>query len=143
MPLGQRRLRIDRPTEPLPLTPLLDIIFLVTIFFVLTAGTVIQQAIEVDLPAATTAQSSPADEEWSLQVDHRGQVRFRGETYPAESLGPVLDTALTQGEDPHSITITLAASRRLPYGTLMQVMDTLRSRGLLRIALLTLDKDGP
>lgn len=126
--------------DSLPLTPLLDIVFLVTIFFVLTSGAVFQEMLDVDLPSSTTAEPS-LDKSWVIVVDSPRRILFNKTVTDLEALGGVVRQAALD-RDPSQIQVSLAASRNLPYEVLVRVFDALRANGVTRISLRT-QETGP
>lgn len=129
--------REDFQSEVLPLTPLLDIIFLVTIFFVLTSGAVFQQMLEIDLPESTTSTET-LEKTWLFVVHSPQKIIFNQEELTLETLDNKVSNSLSS-LDPATIQVSLAGAKKLEYQVLIQVFDILRRHGIMRISLLTED----
>jgi biopolymer transport protein ExbD len=128
----------DVQIDSLPLTPLLDIIFLVTIFFVLTSGAIFQQMIEVELPNSSTADTS-LDKNWTISVISANRVYLNSKETTLNELDQLIKSEL-KNFDPKMIEVSLAANRLLPYDIIIRVFDVIRLNGIARISLLTTDQ---
>jgi len=128
----------DVQIDSLPLTPLLDIIFLVTIFFVLTSGAIFQQMIEVELPNSSTADTS-LDKNWTISVISANRVYLNSKETTLNELDQLIKSEL-KNFDPKMIEVSLAANRLLPYDIIIRLFDVIRLNGIVRISLLTTDQ---
>jgi biopolymer transport protein ExbD len=128
----------DVQIDSLPLTPLLDIIFLVTIFFVLTSGAIFQQMIEVELPNSSTADTS-LDKNWTISVISANRVYLNSKETTLNELDQLIKSEL-KNFDSKMIEVSLAANRLLPYDIIIRVFDVIRLNGIVRISLLTTDQ---
>ena len=133
---GSSDLRIE-------ILPLIDVIFCILIFFVLAAvGLTRQQAINLDLPAASTGAPLPEQGLQSIErqklfvsLDDRGQVYI--DQQPV-SLNLLYDILIQHQQTSPNGLIVLNAAREARYADVIQVLDLLRSVGGDRVALATL-----
>lgn len=122
------------PVEPT--LALINVVFLLLLFFVVT-GTIVYQHDRSILPPTSfllTPGKAPAD---AVYVDAEGGLSFRGETQDAAGIAQVL-RAERQGEDgavPR--TIQVVADRSLNARTLLGVVRTLRDQGLHSLSIVT------
>ena len=123
-------------TEPrIELIPLIDVIFCILTFFMLAglqAGT--QQAINVDIPSATTG-APPPRELLMVSVNETGQIFIEQQPILAEQLIGSID--LYRQTRPNS-SIVLYASKQVSYNKVVEILDTLRTIAGDRVALATL-----
>jgi biopolymer transport protein ExbD len=115
------------------ITPMLDVVFIMLIFFIVTASFVKESGIEVNRPDASTAQSKPRaniliainanDEIWinKRQVEE-SQVRANIERMHAEN---------PQG------TVVIQADEEARTKKLVAVMDAARQAGVYDVSLAT------
>lgn len=118
------------------LTPMLDVVFIMLIFFIVTASFVKESGIEVNKPEASTAQKqdranifvaiSDADEIW---IDRR-RVDER-------SIRAVLERL--HAENPQG-SIVIQADQKSTNKKLVAIMDAARAAGISNIALATENK---
>ena len=138
---------LDTPSEDvrIEIIPLIDVIFCILTFFILAAvGLTRQQAIDLDLPNASTGNPLPPQglgaeaiqrERLYVSVDAIGQVYLDQQPVTLDLLYDVL--LQHQQVSPEGL-IVLYASRDARYEDVIQVLDLLRSVGGDRVALATL-----
>ena len=116
------RIRSRRKVD-LDITPLIDVLFMLIIFFVLTTSFV-QGKIEVDLPHG---EGTPPREGRTLLVSVRSDGTVLWDGVPAARVDvPVLAAhAVAESRD-----ILLAGDRAAPYGAVAELLELLRSEGL-------------
>lgn len=113
------------------LTPMLDVVFILLIFFIVTTSFVRESGIEVDPPQASTAEVQ-AQASILLAITSEGDVWVDGQPLPLTALGPVV--ARLHAERPQS-SVVIQADKASRSGRLVEVMDRLRQAGVDKIAL--------
>ena len=138
---------LESPSEDvrIEIIPLIDVIFCILTFFILAAvGLTRQQAIDLDLPNASTGNPLPPQgigsqalqrERLYVSVDAIGQVYI--DQQPV-TLNLLYDVLLQHQQVSPDGLIVLYASRDARYEDVIQVLDLLRSVGGDRVALATL-----
>lgn len=138
---------LDTPSEDvrIEIIPLIDVIFCILTFFILAAvGLTRQQAIDLDLPNASTGDPLPPQgigaealqrERLYVSIDAIGQVYIDQQPVTLDLLYDVL--LQHQQVSPEGL-IVLYAARDARYEDVIQVLDLLRSVGGDRVALATL-----
>ncbi len=122
-----------RRREPtVNLAPLVDIVFLLVIFFMVTSTFITPETgLPVDLPQAVTGEARPEGAP-TVVVQADGQAFWKGEPVDDAALLASLQKALAQ--DPVG-TVILRADRKTPHGRVVQVMDLIRQAGAKRVAI--------
>ena len=111
----------DFGTE-LDLTPLIDVVFMLLLFFIL-ASTFSSPVLPVALPEAGTAERVPEDPaRLVLAIDAEGQLHHRGDVVGPESL-PGLLAAHPEGP------VELRVDRAAPFDAFIGALDPLREAG--------------
>ena len=123
-----------RTPSAVDLTPLIDIIFQLVLFFMVSTQFVSSPGIEVDLPR------SSADTILKERDDLKVWVRADGSIYLNESpiSGAALREAMSEAakRDPNTMII-IKADKSADHGSVVRVMDTARALGLSRLAIAT------
>lgn len=120
----------------LDIAPLIDIVFLLLVFFMLTSTFMVPEAIELELPessSATVTDITPI----IVSLDQTGQLALNGERIEQEQLRGAIEALLKQDADS---AITLKSDARTEVQQLLAVMDEIRAAGGTDVALATLQK---
>ena len=126
MRIGRERRRED---GELPLTPLIDVVFLLLIFFMASTTFDRTKAIEMDLPVAETGSGQSAQKALILQLREGGEYHLGGEPVPPEGLQAAL--AAKDRELPLMIRAHPLASSQ----DLVRVLDVARKLGLEQVSV--------
>lgn len=120
------------------LTPLIDIIFILLIFFLVTASfdSTVEQAVQVDLPEGSSSGEIQAEEELTVYIQADGQVSLIvGETTRADAVStdelPARLAALHRELGARSVFIR--GDENVRYGEVVRVLDACRSAGFKRV----------
>ncbi|MGC8916132.1 MAG: ExbD/TolR family protein [Thermoanaerobaculum sp.] len=116
------------------ISPLIDVVFQLLLFYAVTTQFVTPERLKLQLPEAKTAETakSTRPEEAEILVTATGEVLVGGRKVAEERLQAEL-AALLKGNPERSLTIR--GDRGAPYGTVMKVLDTARLVGAKNINL--------
>ena len=115
-------------------TPLIDIIFQLVLFFMVSTTFVTSPGIEVDLPRSSSDTILQDDSEIEVWVTRDGAVQINDVGVDWAGLTSSLTNAQTS--DPRTMVI-IKADRDVDHGRVVAVMDLARSLGLSRLAIAT------
>lgn len=122
----------DRKSS-LDITPLLDIIFLVLIFFMVSVTFGLDRSIKLTLPKSFVSESSIASQKIVIEVGGDSRVALNGEEILLNDL-----SARIKGIDNFSSrSVYIFADNQTPYKTIIGIMDILKLLGLDSISLVT------
>ncbi len=107
--------RRKRPGLQLDMTPLIDMVFLLLIFFVLSSQFVSHKGFPVKLPQAAHAVTQK-EEKLTVGLRQNGKIFLNEKEVPFETLKEAL--AQTRAK-----SLTLHADQGVPLGTAVRVMD--------------------
>ena len=117
----------------LNITPLIDVIFLLLIFFLVSSTFLEQPSMMIELPSAKTAEPHRI-EQYVIVVGQYSTIFVNDTPYTKEELFSRLSEIAAKDKNSH---IVLRADQRAPYGTIIEVIDTVRQCGLTKIIALT------
>jgi biopolymer transport protein ExbD len=120
----------------LNLTSLIDVLFLLIIFFAVSTQFKEIPALDLNLPEAgsSTAQPQTSQELW---VDEQGKLFLGSRSISMDSLGAVFaEIALTDSTG----VVVLKADEKAPYGVLIKIMDEAQLNGFNNLILATQEK---
>lgn len=118
----------------LNLTPLIDIIFLLLIFFMLTSHFVDEQPLPLALPSAHSDNARAKPDAVRLSLDQDGRLFIDGSMVARQQLASRL-AALVQHTPERSLQ--LAADRHTPFNAIVYVLDTAQRLGLDNLEIMT------
>jgi len=123
-----------RPGLELGMTPLIDIVFLLLIFFMLTSSFIVNEGIQVDLPVTESPHSLPGEDSIVIIVRPEGTLVFRGKLMTPPELGEWLEQ---QGTDILRTPFEIRSDRRASIQTVVSLLELLRNKGASRVTLKT------
>ena len=112
------------------LIPLINIVFLLLIFFLIAGQVTQQQNVEIQAPVSS-AEPSMRNPEWLLEMDAAKHLRLDGESIALDALAQRL---ALQGAE-RSLSIKL--DRTLRAGDMDEVLHIVRASGVAMVTLLT------
>lgn len=115
-------------------TPFIDVMLVLLVIFMVTAPLTTVN-VPVDLPSSTQKPAPRPDDPVFLTVKADHGLAVGEEDVAAEALPSALASVTKGNKDQR---IFLRADKTVDYGTLMGVMDKLRSAGYLKVALVNL-----
>jgi biopolymer transport protein ExbD len=114
------------------ITSLIDVMFLLLIFFMVSTTFAEQPGIKLKLPSASTAEPSKL-ERLTLTIDKGGRMFLNDVPVKEKTLRAELKAAASKPD----ATLVLRADRDVPYGYVIRAMDISRQSGIRNIVSLT------
>ena len=131
----KHRLRRKRASTPedadFSLTPMLDVVFILLIFFIVTASFVEKTGIEVALPVSKTA-AQQKDASVFIAIDEQGEIWIDKQRVDIRMLRVYLDKVRSENPQAAAMVVADQASRN---ATLLKVLDQIRLAGIAKIAI--------
>jgi biopolymer transport protein TolR len=121
----------------LDITPLVDLVFLLIIFFLLSTTFNVSPGIRLDLPAASSQKINKERKEITLSVDQSGVLYVNKDPTDPSSL---LSRLLAWAQEDRDTTVLIKGDRNTGYGQMVDILGTVKQSGLHRIAILTQPK---
>ncbi|MCD8568575.1 MAG: biopolymer transporter ExbD [Geovibrio sp.] len=124
-----------RKSRSVDMTPMIDMVFLLLIFFLLTSVFAVP-SINSDLPASSTEQKTDKLESLSL-VKADGRVLVNETEVAPDELEAALRSIVSENTDK---VITLAADRDVNFESIVKIMDSAVRAGAVSVEFLTESK---
>ncbi len=112
----ERRRKAD---TSLNIAPLIDIVFLLLIFFVLSSHFISHKGFKVKLPKAVSAQTQK-NEQVAIFIDKEGSIYFNDLEIKIDQLNSLIRSELNKTS---SKTVVIKADEDVPLGLAVKVMD--------------------
>ena len=122
------------------LTPMIDVVFLLLLFFMVSTSFIRESSLKVDLPEATGETMQEEDKPIDIIINSEGQFTINdikvGDN-DAEAITDTLKLVVGDNKDPH---IIISADADTDYQNIVTAMDTAQALGYSRLTLATRQK---
>jgi biopolymer transport protein ExbD len=130
---------LDDEADEIPITPLIDAVFLLLIFFLVsTMIKKINRDIDIELPESVSAERlSPASDNRVIGLNARGEVFYEGQETTIQSLHKSIRSL---GLQEQAVQIRLDVDRDTPTHRVIEVLDLCRFNNLFQVGIRTYDE---
>lgn len=125
------KLQTEEEESAIDLTPMLDVVFIMLIFFIVTASFVKEAGIDVNKPAATTAIMKERAN-ILVAIDSNNQIWIDKRQVDPRSVRANIERL--HAENPQG-TVVIQADKDSKNERLVQVMDAARAAGVYNVAI--------
>lgn len=131
--IQRRRARIHHMSATPDLMPLIDMVFILLIFFMLTS-TVLKPVIQLTLPTARTDDPKPQSPPVIITVNKFGNMYINQDPIQISQLRSSLHPIVSSSH-PDDIHIIFSADKSVDYAVFIQVIDELKQLNIHHISL--------
>lgn len=118
-------------TPTFVMAPLIDVIFILLIFFAVTTSFIkTQKGIDMKLPTAESSERAP--EGIVVSLDQDGKIYLNKELVTLINLEKVITSSISENAD---LAVIFQAHSDINYAAVIEVLDSLRLSGAYRIVL--------
>ena len=128
--MARKRLR-EEEEATLDMTPMLDIVFIMLIFFIVTTSFVKEAGIDVNRPEASQATQKPSANIF-IAIRENGEVWMDRRQVDVERVAANLERLLA--EQPTDMVV-IQADKGARHGVVVQVMDQIKEAGIAQISI--------
>ena len=134
-------LRPERTDErvDINLTPLIDVVFLLLIFFMVSTTFDRHAKLKVELPEASAKQQQQQDDPVVLSIDAGGNYYINDRQVvntTLETLKTALQKTVAERKD---VSLVLRADAKTPHQAVVRAMDAASQLGLTRLSIATIE----
>lgn len=128
-----RRYRKEEDVQSLDISPLIDVVFILLIFFMVSTTFIKDQQLEIDRPTASSS-SAAANDVIRVLVDESSDVYIDGAPIKIWALQSKLRELLAVANEP---SVLVVVDDTVPVKTLVSVVDESRLSGAEQVAVAT------
>jgi len=128
--------RNSRIQATIDMTPMLDIVFQLILFFLVSTTFAIVPGIKLNLPQSTTAEGTSV-QGITIYVTEANQMYFNDQPVTMETLGESLVSFDTGDTKKNEFPVSLEADSMVTNGTIVGLFDVIRQNGYSVINLRT------
>ncbi|MGP0565465.1 ExbD/TolR family protein [Nitrospina sp. 32_T5] len=122
-----------RKNKGLDIAPLVDIVFLLLIFFMLTSTFIRQEGMDIELPRAESSESFDM-KSIKIQVQEDGALMAGDKKVEFEELRSIIGSAV---EKDSSVPIIIEADKKTDFDMFAKILDLARLLGASNIVIAT------
>ena len=132
----KRRRHSDDEAE-INITPMLDIVFIMLIFFIVTTSFVKEIGIDVNRPSNKPVETKKLSEVVAIRIDELGQIQVQNRNVDLRAVRANIESELATKPD---ASVVVIADRNADAGLLVQVIDQARVAGAEGVSLAAMAK---
>jgi biopolymer transport protein ExbD len=127
----RKSLRGNYHEEEINMAPLIDMVFLLLIFFMVTTSFVKETGIDVQRPSASTAQLQKTGNVL-IGVSADGRIYFEKRPIDIQSVRAHIERSLAESPE---AAVVIVADRQSDTGIVVRIMDQCRLAGAKRVSI--------
>jgi biopolymer transport protein ExbD len=125
-----QRSRHEEPT--LGIAPLIDIVFLLLIFFMVTSHFDVASGVRIKLPQISRVIFDQPDRKVTVLIDPSGQAYFEGKALDLKALSERLRELVAENS---TLQLILQADKDVKHGVVVEAMDAAKTAGVKSIVI--------
>lgn len=125
------RMELEHGLKQIDIAPLIDVVFQLLIFFMLTSSFIMQPGIKINLPKAVTSEIIKHGN-MEILVTGESVIYLNGKVVTLEELKKIFKQAAKRDQ-----TILIKADRRASLGRVVEIWDLARDIGITQVNIAT------
>ncbi|MCM2679825.1 ExbD/TolR family protein [Echinimonas agarilytica] len=126
-----RRIKREEEEATIDMTPMLDIVFIMLIFFIVTTSFVKEAGIQVNKPKANNTSKEKSANIF-IAIKENGEIHMDRRQVDIERVGANIERMLA--EQPTD-TVVVQADKEAKHGVVVKVMDQIKEAGIDKISI--------
>jgi biopolymer transport protein ExbD len=114
------------------MTPLVDVVLQLVIFFMVTAQFAVLPGLKLLLPETVSGSLVQTAERLEIDVTAENDVFFEGQPTTIPRIGELLDQT---GADGGEVVVLISADQGADYGAVFQIIEALRMKNFNRVVM--------
>jgi len=127
----KRHMELEHGLKQIDIAPLIDMVFLLLIFFMLTSSFVIQPSIKVNLPKAATSEAVKL-QNLEIIISSENITYLNGRVITPQEINKLLKQVAAK-----DTSILIKADRRASLGRVVEIWDICRDLGIAQVNIAT------
>lgn len=127
----KRHVKLEKALRAIDIAPLIDVVFLLLIFFMLTSNFIFQPGIRINLPRAITSDIL-SEENAVITITAENLIYHNGRLVTVKELSSALKR-IASARRP----VLIKADRKASLGRIVEVWDICRQEGISRVNIAT------
>ena len=128
----RRKIRHHEEEAEINITPMLDVVFIMLIFFIVTTSFVSEIGVDVNRPSNQPEQEQKISEVIAIRIERTGKIVIQGRTIDIRAVRANIESSLAAKAD---APVVIVADREADAGLLVRVIDQARVAGAETVSL--------
>jgi len=125
-------IHFDEEENEINLTPMLDVVFIMLIFFIVTASFIKEAGIDVNRPDAPVTESKPEDANILVLINANDEIWIERRLIDPRAVRANIERMHAENPDG---SVVIQANNKSTNKILVEVMDSARSAGVYNISI--------
>jgi biopolymer transport protein ExbD len=125
-------IHVEEEENEINLTPMLDVVFIMLIFFIVTASFIKEAGIDVNRPDAPVTESKPEDANILVLINANDEIWIERRLIDPRAVRANIERM--HAENPEG-SVVIQANNKSTNKILVEVMDSARSAGVYNISI--------
>ncbi len=121
----------------LDITPLIDVVFLLLIFFMVSTTFDHESEVNITLPKASKEISQARPDSINVAIDAQSRIFVNEKELLNSQISTIKEALYDSAEDLENEPIIISADEETPYQIIIRTMDAARQLGLIKITFAT------
>lgn len=127
----KRHLKLEKTLRTIDIAPLIDVVFLLLIFFMLTSSFIFQPGIKVNLPRAITSEMLSEDNA-VISITAENLIYYKQKLVTIRELSSIL-----KGIASARLPVLIKSDKKASLGRIVAVWDICRQEGVQQVNIAT------
>ncbi len=125
------------------LTPLIDVVFLLLIFFMVSTSFTKETHLSIDLPEATGEASADSAEQIEILINEAGEYTINARQLVDETLDTLKQAIRQVSSGDTTMPMVITADAQTPHEAVVRAMDAAGQMGFIHLSITTRQPGGP
>jgi len=125
------------------LTPLIDVVFLLLIFFMVSTTFTKETHLSIDLPEASGDPARIAPEQIEVSITQQGDITVNGTALVNNGLETLKSALEKVSEGDNTMPLIITADAATPHQSVVNAMDAAGQLGFIQLSITTKNVTGP
>ena len=126
------RIAVESEDTELNMTPMLDVVFILLIFFIVTTSFVKEKGLDASRPKDNTESQQPS-KSLSIQIDDMGVIKMNGREVDIRRVVANIQTYLAEN---NTDSAAIQADEDTEHGIVVEVMNQAKIAGINKVSVL-------
>lgn len=133
--------RQPREDEGINMTPLIDVVFILLLFFMVSTTFTKETHLSIDLPEATGESSTASSEQLDILISAQGNFSVNGQTLVNNKIETLMSALTKLSEGNTDLPLSITADAKTPHQAVVMAMDAAGQLGFAHLSITSREPD--